>query len=118
MRYVVLEHRHVGHKHWDLLLEYPWSDLQSWRLEDPPGKPGLAWAKRMRPHRPVYLRYQGPVLSSSGSVLRWDQGNAQYLFESERCVRVRLNGKRLVGVIEFTRSFGVTDQDAWRLGYV
>lgn len=106
-RFVLLIHDHPF-VHWDLLVERG-EVLRSWRLLESPDRwcsatepPDLS-AEAIGDHRLLYLDYEGPVSRERGRVARWDHGQAEWLAESERSVRLRLSGSRLVGELTLAR---------------
>lgn len=108
MRYVILEHHEPNGLHWDLLLEQPSGRLRSWRLEKCPPGPGWKTAVPLPDHRSAYLAYQGPIPARYGWVRRWDQGTYRLVCDTEQCVRLLLDGRRLVGCLEVERRGGAT----------
>ena len=107
VRFVVLTHDHPF-VHWDLLVQRG-DVLRSWRLlESPdrwrsPAEPIELSAEAIGDHRLLYLDYEGPVSGERGHVVRWDHGQAEWLEESERSVRLRLSGSCLVGELTLDR---------------
>lgn len=110
MKFVILEHRQVEARHWDLLLEMPYADARSWALEECP--PGIGWrrARELDPHRELYFRYEGPISGSRGHVLRWDEGNYELLADARGIVRLICRGQQICGILELEH----IDEAAWR----
>ncbi len=106
-RFAILIHDHPF-VHWDLLVQRG-EVLRSWRLLESPDRWRSAAeltalsAESIADHRLMYLDYEGPVSRERGQVVRWDHGQAEWLTESERSVRLRLSGSRLVGELELDR---------------
>lgn len=101
-RFAILIHDHPF-LHWDLLLEHAQS-LRTWRLlANPEGfitqTTDSITAEPLGDHRLHYLDYEGPVSGDRGTVLQWDAGVFETLEQSETCWRVRLEGRRLTGVL-------------------
>lgn len=101
--------------HWDLLVERG-GVLRSWRLLESPDRwcsakepPDLS-AEAIGDHRLMYLDYEGPVSRERGHVVRYDQGQAEWLAASETSVRLRLIGSRLSGELMLERE---TSQPLW-----
>src|SRR5438552_2349156 len=100
-RFVILEHDHPS-LHWDLMLEER-DMLRSWRLSRAPA-PGMPFTAELAPdHRRMYLDYEGPVSGGRGRVARWDHGDYETLICSENAVHLRLEGKRICGILVFHR---------------
>lgn len=125
-RYVLLRHDvppSFGRpSHWDLLLENG-TECLAWALDDLPA----AWAVKLqissssasvtalglRPHRPFYLNYEGPISGDRGSVYRVAAGEFEWELNSASHVRLRLCAGTLVGRCELEY---VADQ-VWRLSF-
>lgn len=100
-RFVLLEHRWDG-VHWDFMLERG-GVLKTWALDAPPA-PGKEGAARALPdHRAAYLDYEGPVSGGRGTVARVDVGVYIPLEWTDDRVRIRLEGRQLVGELLLTR---------------
>jgi len=86
-RCVILEHRHRGGRHWDLLIEHPagpldgpaplWAARLPWPPARWPATPCRLLATPLPDHRRRYLRDQGPLTHGRGAVRRVDQGHAR-----------------------------------------
>lgn len=101
-RFVLLEHRWNG-VHWDLMLETGGS-LRTWAI-DAPIETGVELPARALPdHRSIYLDYEGPISGDRGTVRRVDSGSYEAIDWREDLVRVRLEGRQLVGVAELRPS--------------
>src|SRR5262249_46867639 len=107
-RFVILEHDHPV-LHWDLMLEAG-DVLRTWRLGGPPGRGGDFSATPSFDHRRLYLDYEGPVGGGRGQVVRWDGGTFTWEEEVEGRLVVRLNGRRLRGILRLEQVGG----EDWR----
>ena len=114
-RFAILIHDHPF-LHWDLLVEQA-GVLRSWRLLECPDRWLLATrpitlsAEAIPDHRLAYLDYEGPVSRERGSVQRWDSGRVEWLEQSEQMIRLKLEGKRLQGMLMLTQP---DDAQLWR----
>ena len=103
-RFVLLEHRWDG-VHWDLMLESG-ETLRTWAI-DAPIVPGVELSARALPdHRVIYLDYEGPISGDRGTVRRVDSGSFASLDWRDDLIRVRLEGRQLVGIAEL-RPIGI-----------
>ena len=116
VRFVILEHCLVDGRHWDLMLQQPYSLLRTWALEYCPPGPGWQSALELAPHRERYLTYRGSLSSVAGWVKGWDRGVYQLLTSQTSVVRVLLRGERLHGVFELVRSGGQSRDWRYRFG--
>jgi hypothetical protein len=110
-RFVILEHDHP-HLHWDLMLEAAGS-LRTWRLAAPPSAAAVQAIPSFN-HRLAYLDYEGPVSGGRGRVVQWDSGCYEGRVEAAGCVEVRLDGRRLRGVLRVAAGQG----GGWTATYV
>ncbi len=105
-RFAILIHDHPF-LHWDLLVEQA-GVLRSWRLLESPSRwllaasPITLSAEAIADHRLPYLNYEGPVSRERGSVQRWDGGNVEWLEQSDRMIRLKLEGRWLHGELVLT----------------
>ncbi len=44
-----------------------------------------------------YLEYEGPVSAGRGTVVRWDEGDFQWVEKNAGCIVVDLKGEKIVG---------------------
>ncbi|MDG3006007.1 DNA polymerase ligase N-terminal domain-containing protein [Paludisphaera mucosa] len=100
-RFVLLEHRRDG-IHWDLMLERD-GVLKTWALDAPPSPGAEATARPLPDHRAAYLDYEGPISGGRGSVRRVDGGVYVPIEWADDRVRVRLEGRQLVGELRLTK---------------
>ena len=101
LRFVLLEHRWDG-VHWDFMLERD-GVLKTWALDAPP-RPGAVGSGRALPdHRLAYLEHEGPISGDRGTVRRVDGGAYRPIEWTDDLVRVRLEGRQLVGEIRLSR---------------
>nr|WP_165245356.1 DNA polymerase ligase N-terminal domain-containing protein [Paludisphaera soli] len=114
-RFVLLEHRWEG-VHWDFMLERG-GVLKTWALDDLPGPGAEAPARALADHRAAYLDYEGPVSRGRGSVRRVDGGVYVPIEWADDLVRVRLQGRQLVGEVLLTRRprREPDDEPAWKI---
>jgi DNA polymerase Ligase (LigD) len=96
-RYVILEHDYPE-LHWDLMLEVD-NALRTWRLKGALSREQCVQAQSAPDHRLLYLDYEGPVSGDRGHVVRWDEGDYQWLDDQKMEWRVRLAGRRLRGIL-------------------
>jgi DNA polymerase Ligase (LigD) len=96
-RFVILEHDHPE-RHWDLMLETG-EVLRTWRLSAPPAEGREAAIQSSFDHRLVYLTYEGPISGNRGTVLRWDEGEFEWLRQDADEIVVSLTGRRLSGLL-------------------
>lgn len=111
--FVILEHFRrdaVTPDHWDLMFGDPAGPLATWSLTRPPNVPGQHAARRLAPHRTVYLRYEGPISGDRGWIRRWDRGRCEILAETPNLVRLFLHGERWGGMLTLERR-PATDAD-------
>jgi len=110
-RFVILKHDHPS-LHWDFMLEAG-QVLRTWRLHAPPTAGNPCEVSHSFDHRLVYLDYEGPISGGRGSVKRWDNGTFDWLADTPERVAVRIEGKRLQGLLEIVRLASGT----WSLHY-
>jgi hypothetical protein len=111
-RFVILEHDHP-HLHWDLMLEAA-GNLRTWRLAAPPSAAAPVDAIPSFDHRLVYLDYEGPISGGRGRVVQWDSGCFEGQVGRDGGVEVRLNGRRLRGVLRIAAGQG----GGWAAAYL
>lgn len=99
-RFVLLEHRWNG-VHWDFMLERE-GVLKTWALDAPLAAGPERDARPLPDHRTAYLEYEGPVSGDRGSVHRIDEGVYVPVEWTDDLVRVRLEGRQLVGEVLLT----------------
>jgi hypothetical protein len=95
LRFVLLEHRWNG-VHWDFMLESG-GRLRTWAIDEPVAVGRTLPARSLADHRSAYLDYEGPVSGDRGSVAQVDGGTYVPLEWMDDRVRVRLEGRQLVG---------------------
>lgn len=95
-RFVVLQHDHPERLHWDFMLDQGES-LATWELPMPPAYEHVIPALRLADHRRDYLEYEGPVSAGRGTVVRWDEGDFQWVEKNAGCIVVDLKGEKIVG---------------------
>jgi hypothetical protein len=101
-RFVLLEHRWDG-VHWDLMLE-DGEILRTWAIDAPVVIGKDLPARALPDHRLIYLQYEGPVSRGRGIVRRVDEGTYGRLVWRESLVRIRLEGRQLVGEAELRQA--------------
>lgn len=104
-RFVILEHEPSssggGTRHWDFMLEQE-AVLVTWAL-DAPLVPGTPIEGRSLPaHRKRYLDYQGPVSGDRGHVTQWDAGRWRAIYCRPGSWLVRIDGRRVSGLVRLT----------------
>ena len=113
-RFVVLFHAmpQPGKRdsHWDFMLEND-GVLRTWALDIEPDRVDEQRASQLADHRLAYLDYEGEVSGGRGAVARWDAGNYTTCDESDGRLLVDLQGQRLAGRVELTRT---DDAQLWR----
>jgi DNA polymerase Ligase (LigD) len=112
-RFVILTHD-FPEPHWDFMLENE-ARLRTWRLGQPGDATGKVPALALADHRLAYLDYEGPVSGNRGSVSRWDRGDYELLYETERSLGLRLRGSRLCGKVLLEMQEAA---EAWVYSYV
>lgn len=109
MRYVILFHEMPPGSdrasHFDFMLEED-DHLATWCLRHVPDVVVRQPCRRLAVHRLAYLDYEGPVASAGGSVSQWDSGEYEALDAGDELWRVKLTGKRLVGVAKLQQLAG------------
>jgi hypothetical protein len=94
-RFAILEHDFPT-LHWDLFLEAG-EHLRTWRLLKRPLPHLLIPAESIAPHRLLYLDYEGPVSGGRGIVHRLDGGTFDWLEDTPKSLRVRLQSQQFHG---------------------
>jgi len=97
LKYVVLRHEGVDEPHFDLMFEIaPGSDLATWRANEWPITDSTEFTP-LRPHRRVYLQYEGAISGDRGTVHRVYMGDHVVEENRQQSLIVRLeSGQRLV----------------------
>jgi hypothetical protein len=99
-RFVLLEHCWNG-VHWDFMLESADGRvLHTWAIDAPVVAGDELPARRLADHRTAYLDYEGAVSGGRGVVRRVDRGEYEARSWALDCVRVRIAGAQLVGLVE------------------
>ncbi len=109
-RFAILEHHWDG-VHWDFVVE-DGPALRTWAIDEPPIPGKELTARALPPHRRIYLDYEGEISGGRGTVGQWDAGTCEVLEWSDEVVRLRLDGRQLVGNVEF-RCRVVDDVRRW-----
>ncbi|HWG45442.1 MAG TPA: DNA polymerase ligase N-terminal domain-containing protein [Gemmataceae bacterium] len=107
LRFVLLEHDYPK-RHWDFMLESE-GVLRTWRFTAPPCGGEAILATATFDHRLLYLDYEGPISGGRGRVIRWDHGSFTWRTQAADCVEVRLEGKRLCGILRLK----LVEADCW-----
>jgi hypothetical protein len=102
-RFVVLQHDHPDRLHWDFMLEQGES-LATWALPMPPAWEHVLPARPLADHRREYLQYEGPVSGQRGTVVRWDEGQFEWVENNAGCVVVDLKGRKIIGRARIERA--------------
>ena len=115
LRFVIQHHRTKAGEHWDLMLEEG-EVLQTWQLGGSPEAMagGPVAARKILPHRKLYLTYEGPVSHGLGTVRIVERGTYRLLERREELIRLELLGDRLGGRFDLSRPDPETDH--WILG--
>ncbi len=117
-RFVVLFHEcpldRPRPSHWDFMLEADRA-LRTWALSCPLDELTEQIADELPDHRTAYLDYEGPVSGDRGYVTRWDTGELHWLVDEPTKVVVELEGKRLRGIVTFTRD--ADNAQRWRFSW-
>ena len=112
-RYVILLHEMPPASeratHWDFMLE-DGDTLMTWALASELRAGESVTARQLPDHRRDYLEYEGPVSGDRGSVTRWDEGEFQWLQQSDERLSVSLSGIRLSGVAVLETADQAADQ--------
>jgi hypothetical protein len=97
LRYVVLRHEGLDEPHFDLMFETkPGSDLAAWRANQWPLTPATEFIP-LRPHRRIYLQYEGAISGDRGTVHRLHAGHHLIDEDAPEHLIVTLeSGQRLV----------------------
>ena len=113
-RFVVLQHDHPERLHWDFMLDQGES-LATWSLPMPPAVGQVLQALLLADHRRDYLDYEGPVSGNRGSVVRWDEGEFEWVERNSDCVVVDLRGGKISGRVRLEATGSESDTFQWRL---
>ena len=97
-RFVLLEHLWEG-VHWDFMLE-DGDHLRTWSIDALIVSGQDLPARRLPPHRRIYLEYEGEIAGGRGSVRRVDEGIYFPRYWSEALICISLTGSQLVGEAE------------------
>ncbi len=105
-RFVILEHARDG-IHWDVMVEVePGGDLRTWTIDAEPC-PGRDLPARALPdHRRAYLTFEGEISGNRGTVRRWDEGTCEVEAWEPGLVRLVLDGRQLLGLVELVSISG------------
>ncbi len=112
-RFVIHRHsRQQQQVHWDLMLEVG-DALRTYRVNVPPQQWASATAEAVRifDHPLRFLSYQGIVNDGFGRIQRVEQGTYEPLSESDRQLRLQLQGGTLKATITLDHISG----DRWLL---
>jgi DNA polymerase Ligase (LigD) len=113
-RFVVLQHDHPERLHWDFMLDQGES-LATWALPMPPTLGHVLQAQLLADHRRDYLDYEGPVSGDRGTVVRWDEGEFEWVERSVDCVVVDLRGGKIAGRVRLEATGDTPTAFRWRL---
>ena len=113
-RFVVLQHDHPECLHWDFMLEQGGS-LATWSLPMPPALERVLPARLLADHRSDYLDYEGPVSANRGTVVRWDEGEFQWVENHRDRVVVDLQGRKIAGRVRIETTTSSPDELRWYL---
>ena len=97
-RFVLLKHDAPSSPHWDFMLEAG-VGLATWSLPAIPLAGQTLIAHKLDDHRAEYLDYEGPVSNDRGYVTRHDQGEFQWLEQTEAKLQIAIEGEELQGQI-------------------
>jgi hypothetical protein len=75
--------------HWDLMLEEN-EKLLCWAIPVMPGPGVRSTAIQLEDHRPIYLRYQGPISGGRGRVTRVLNGQLEWIEKSDNRFHAKL----------------------------
>lgn len=95
-RFVVLQHDHPQRLHWDFMLDRGES-LATWSLPMPPACEQVLPARKLADHRRAYLEYEGPVSGNRGTVVRWDEGEFEWVEDGDDRIVVDIRGRKTAG---------------------
>lgn len=111
-RFVIHKHTQEGQTHWDLMVEQG-DVLKTWRLDNPPEKLSSQKTKAtpIFDHDKKFLTYQGPVNNGKGIVEIADEGNCIIESETDKEIKIKLEGKILKG--KFSLAFNQNHE--WNL---
>jgi hypothetical protein len=111
-KFVIGRHTSGGDVHWDLMFESG-NVLKTWRLNIPPENIGdePSNAEKIFDHDLKFLTYQGPVQKGRGEFCIADEGTVEIIEENPKHIRLRFNGRILIG--EFNLDH--IENNMWRL---
>lgn len=89
--------------------------LATWALPMPPAYEHVLPARSLAGHRREYLDYEGPVSGGRGTVVRWDEGEFEWVEKNADCIAVDLKGRKIVGRVRIERTSGDTGGLFWYL---
>jgi hypothetical protein len=105
--FVILEHDYPE-LHWDFMLENG-ENLRTWKLMQNPDNllsqlttetPLSIKAEESKPHRLLYLDYEGPISNGRGFVKRFDYGSFELIEQNESAIIVSLKGQSCTGLLK------------------
>jgi len=91
--------------------------LRTWALDDQPTSTGpmTTKAQPLGDHRLTYLEFEGPLGNDRGSVRQVESGIYECFREDADCVRFRLSGRKIAGMVEIRLQTG--KDSYWRLDW-
>ena len=104
-RFVVLQHDHPEHLHWDFMIDQG-DSLATWSLPMPPAREHVLPARLLADHRCEYLQYEGPVSGGRGTVTRWDEGGFEWVAKSPDRIVVDVQGRKIMGRVSIEAGGG------------
>ena len=93
------------------------SVLRTWALDDQLTSAGPMTTKAhpLADHRLTYLEFEGPLGRERGSVRQVESGIYEFFREDADCVRFRLSGRKIAGMVEIRLQAG--KDSYWRLDW-
>ncbi len=113
-RFVVLQHDQPDRLHWDFMLDQGES-LATWALPMPPAYEHVLPARVLVDHRRDYLQYEGPVSQGRGTVVRWDEGQFEWIERTADRIVVDVVGQKIDGRVQIEKSDAEVDGFRWFL---
>jgi hypothetical protein len=94
--FVVLHHSGIEPIHFDLLIDLdPEASVPTWRLDSWPADLTTTTAKLLRPHRRLYLTYEGPVAGDRGHVTQVASGTLSIDADDDFAIATFPDGSRV-----------------------
>jgi hypothetical protein len=89
--------------------------LRTWALTGEPAPEREIEAQELGEHRLDYLDFEGPVSQNRGTVTQWDAGEYELLANSPSELKVKMQGRRLLGAADLQRD--ADDPQRWRFRF-